>query len=634
MHQEVSFQPLLIVITLALLVPLITNQLRSIRIPIVVGELIVGIIIGHSGFNLIPEDPWINFLAIFGFAYLMFLSGMEIDFSVILASEGTDKKLTSHFHGPMGIGIAFFSIVLIASILISFGLVRWGLIPSPWIMSLILSTTSLGVVVPVLKERHLLGKIYGQTLLVSALIADFMTMLIISIYVILNSHGFTPQLLTVLVLGGVFLLIYRLTSISRRWLPLQRIADELSHATAQIQTRSAFAIALAFIVLAEVLNIEIILGAFLGGVIISLVAGEEGSLLREKLDAIGYGFLIPIFFIMVGVNFDLPSLLSSTRSLLLAPLLLVAVYVIRLLGTLVYLPRFSWNDTVAAAVLLSARLSLTIAAAEIGLRLGVIDNATNSAIILLTILTCIISPPLFNRLYPPPESDQAPTTTIVIVGAPPVARLLAQVLHNLKEKVVLASDQPAELAAARQFGLPVVQANIMEEEGLRVAGLEATETVIVVTGDDQRTAHIARLIRSHFGTPNVIAHVHDSAMAHALGQLGIHVATPLAATVQTLMQMVHNPALLAATTRPAEGYTVREIAVFYPQWTGTKLQVLSRALPTHCRVLMITRESIPLIPTGETTIQKGDVLTFIGPTEEIERLFREVRTNLRMPIEG
>jgi len=634
MHQEVSFQPLLIVIVLALIVPLITNQLRSIRIPIVVGELIVGIIIGHSGFNLIPEDPWINFLAIFGFAYLMFLSGMEIDFGVILANERTDEGVKGYFNGPMGIGILFFGLVLASSLLVSFALVYWGLITSPWIMSLILSTTSLGVVVPVLKERHLLGKVYGQTLLVSALIADFMTMLIISIYVILNSHGFTPQLLTVLILGGAFLLIYRLTSISRHWLHLQRIADELSHATAQIQTRSAFAIALAFIVLAEVLNIEIILGAFLGGVIISLVAGEEGSLLREKLDAIGYGFLIPIFFIMVGVNFDLPSLLSSTRSLVLGPLLLVAVYLIRLLGTLVYWPRFGWSDTLAATVLLSARLSLTIAAAEIGLRLGVIDNATNSAIILLTILTCVISPLLFNRLYLAKENESEETRAIIIIGAPPVARLLAQSLHNLNEEIVMASDQPGELAAARQAGLPVIQANIMEEEGLRIAGLEATETVIVITGDDQKSAHIARLIRSHFGTPNVIAHVHDTASAQALGKLGIHVATPLAATVQILTQMVHNPALLAATTHPAEGYSVREIAVFHPRWMGNKLQVLSRTLPTHCRVLMITREGIPLIPTGETTIQKGDVLTLIGPPEEIEDLFREARANLRVPIEG
>ena len=634
MHQEVSFQPLLIVIVLALIVPLITNQLRSIRIPIVVGELIVGIIIGHSGFNLIPDDPWIDFLAIFGFAYLMFLSGMEIDFGVILASEGTDEGLKGYFSGPMGIGILFFGLVLVSSLLVSFALVHWGLITSPWIMSLILSTTSLGVVVPVLKERHLLGKIYGQTLLVSALIADFMTMLIISIYVILNSHGFTPQLLTVLILGGAFLLIYRLTTISRHWLPLQRVADELSHATAQIQTRSAFAIALAFIVLAEVLNIEIILGAFLGGVIISLVAGEEGSLLREKLDAIGYGFLIPIFFIMVGVNFDLPALLSSTRGLLLAPLLLIAVYLIRLLGSLVYWPRFGRSNMLAATVLLSARLSLTIAAAEIGLRLGVIDNATNSAIILLTILTCVISPLLFNRLYLGEGDESEKAKAIIIIGAPPVARLLAQSLHNLNQTVVIASDQPGELAAARQVGLPVIQANIMEEEGLRIAGLEATETVIVITGDDHKSSHIARLIRSHFGTPNVIAHVHDTAIAQALGKLGIHVATPLAATVQILTQMVHNPALLAATTRPSDGYSVREIAVFHPQWMGNKLQVLSRALPTHCRVLMITREGIPLIPTGETTIQKGDVLTLIGPTEEIEDLFREARANLRVPIEG
>ncbi len=633
MHHEISFQPLLLVIILALLVPLLISQLRRVRIPIVVGELIVGIIIGHSGLNLVPDDPWINFLALFGFAYLMFLSGMEIDFNLIFSSD-TSGGWQEHLRGPIGIGIIFFIVVLALSFATSLLLVQWKLISSPWIMSLILSTTSLGVVVPVLKERHLLGKVYGQTLLVSALIADFLTMLLISVYVILSSRGITPDLLTVLVLVGAFLVFYRLTAISRTWLPLQRVVDDLCHATAQIRTRAAFATALTFIVLAEVLDIEIILGAFLGGVIVSLMAGEEGSLMREKLDAIGYGFLIPIFFIMVGVSFDLPSLLSTGFGIILPLLLLVAVYLIRLVGTLVYRLRFSWGEMAGAAVLLSARLSLTIAAAEIGLRLGVIDSATNSAIILLTILTCIISPPLFNKLHPFSPEDESAVPPIAIVGGCDVARLVTESLRNQHQRIFLISDSPAELTRARQVGIEAIQANVITEEGLQSAGVEAAETVVVVTGDDGKTAQSARLLHTHFGTPNVIAHVHDPSLARALGQSGIHVVTPLAATTMTLRQMAQNPAMLAAMTCAGGRQIVRELTIHYPNWSGEKLQIVSNTLPTHCHILMITREGIPLIPTGETVLQKGDILTFIGPPEEIEQLFSTLRTGEQIPIEA
>jgi Kef-type K+ transport system membrane component KefB len=302
--------------------------------------------------------PALEFLAAFGFTYLMFLSGLEVDFAVLMSSARapSDRRLGD----PLSLGGGVFALTAGGGLVVAFGLTQMGLIQSPLIMALILSTTSLGIVVPVLKERNLSGTQYGQSLLVSALVAGFATLLLISVAVAAVSHGLTLDFLLVLLLLGAFATLARMGQLAARVQRLRRVVEELSHTIAQIQVRGAFALMVAFIVLAEGLGTEIILGAFLAGAIISLLAEREGSHLHMKMEAIGFGFFIPIFFIMVGVSFDLPALLSSSKAPLLVPPLLVVAYAIKLLATLLYRLNFSWRETLAAGTLLSSRLSLIL----------------------------------------------------------------------------------------------------------------------------------------------------------------------------------------------------------------------------------------------------------------------------------
>jgi predicted Kef-type K+ transport protein len=164
-HSEISFIPLLIVIALAFLVPILLSRVRSVRIPVVVGEIIAGIIVSQSGLGLVKETADLQFLSELGFAFLMFLSGLEIDFSNVLGGEarkgdtGKVRRILSH---PFVIGHILFGLTIIGSGLAALVLVGQGLVEDPWIMALILSTTSLGVVVPVLKERGLMSERYGQ----------------------------------------------------------------------------------------------------------------------------------------------------------------------------------------------------------------------------------------------------------------------------------------------------------------------------------------------------------------------------------------------------------------------------------------------------------------------------------------
>ena len=153
-------------------------------------------------------------------------------------------------------------------------------------------------------------------------------------------------------------------------------------------------------VLAETLGIEIIVGAFLAGAIVALLRTPADRELASQLEAIGFGFFIPIFFIMVGVDFNLPALLSSRGALVSVPLLLLAAVAVKVVPALVFHINHSWRGALAAGILMCPRLSLIIAAAAIGKKLGIIDESVNAGIVLVAIVTVTSAPLGFLRVFP------------------------------------------------------------------------------------------------------------------------------------------------------------------------------------------------------------------------------------------
>jgi Kef-type K+ transport system membrane component KefB len=233
-------------------------------------------------------------------------------------------------------------------------------------------------------------------------------MFLISVLVAVISRGLTAEILLVFLLFVVFFFAARFGSFLSRIESLQRVIEELSHATAQIKVRAALSALLIFVALAEALGIEIIVGAFLAGAIVALLRTPEDRELASQLEAIGFGFFIPIFFIMVGVDFDLPALLSSTEALLSVPLILMAAIAVKMIPALVFRLNHTWREALAAGILMCPRLSLIIAAAAIGEKLGVIDESVNAAIVLVAIATVTASPLAFLRVFPAPRVRVAP----------------------------------------------------------------------------------------------------------------------------------------------------------------------------------------------------------------------------------
>jgi len=619
MEESHSFVPLLIVAVLAFFVPLILSRFKKLRVPIVVGEILAGIAIGDSGLKLVGEGPMLDVLALLGFAYLMFLSGLEVDFNAILPKSGFWQGSTKERLGnPLTLGILIFAATLFLGLLAGWGLSLLDASDDPWLMALILSTTSLGLVMPVLKERGLTTRPYGQSLLVAALIADFATMLLVSVYVVLRTEGLSLDVLLVLLLFGAFVTAYRVASLARRHLPGLKQMQRLSEATSQIDVRGAFAIGLAFIALAQGVGAEMILGAFLGGALITLLAGNGASDLRHKLDLFGYAFFIPIFFIMVGVRFDLGAMLSSTRALLLVPLVLALAYGIKFAASVLLRVSFSWRETLAGGALLSSRLSLIIAVSAIGLELGSIDSATNSAIILVAIVTSTLSPLLFNRLAPPVEEVER---KFVIVGAGRSARLLAKRILGHGVDVVLVDQEPRHVAAAKEMDLSLVEADAADPKTWDALEPETIRAVAVLLPEDERNLEVSRVVRERVGIERVVSRAHDATQNRFFAEMGVQVINPTLSPVVELEYLLLFPSVTSLMTDIEDQHDIVEVRLFCPDFTEKPLRELQ--LPDGVTVVLVRRDSDVVYPRGHTRLQMGDRLTLMGPLDGVQELARQ-----------
>lgn len=614
-HVDTSFIPLMVVIALAFLVPILLSRLRGLFIPIVVGELVAGMIVGKSGFGLVPEDhPILGVLAPLGFAFLMFLSGLEIDLgSFAVGGDENSSRARQLFTSPLGTGSTLMILVLAASI--GAGLIFWnqGLVRDPWIMALILSTTSLGVVMPVLKEQGFTGGSYGQTIIVSAMIADFSTILLISAYSIFYRQGLSIDLMLVLGLIAVFLVAYRVTVTFKQFASVERLFRQLSSATAQLGMRGAFVLAILFMALAQGLGIEYILGSFLAGVIVSALSSGKSSDLREKLDAIGYGFFVPIFFIMVGVGFNLPALLSSGRALLLVPILIGVAYAVKLVPILIFRLQFSWRETLGAGFLMSARLSLIIAAAAIGLELGVITEAVNSAVILVAVITCTVSPVLFSWISPEKEERDR----IIVIGPRRSAELLTRRLreHEFDTVLIPAND----IEGMSEHGPEKKYTEVLSE-----AGAEKAHTVVAMRHSDVENLRLCRVAHNEYGVENVISWVQNPALNDDFRKCGARVTNPAYSTVLTIESMVLSPGTFSMTADVDEMQEVREVRVTNRGLHGRAIDQLS--LPGDVLVFMIERDGGVLVPDNipgyEITLREDDVVTLAGSAENVDAAVR------------
>ena len=278
---------LVFIVAAAFLLPLVAER---VRVPAVVLEILFGILIGPVA-GIVEPAEFLDRLAELGFFLLMFLAGFEIDVRTF-GRRGFDQLVTGLVIFALTMGAAWFG-----SRILGHGM----------FMTFVLATTSVGLVVPTLRSTRRMATRLGQSVLVSALLADFLTLVGVTIFAVVEERGSGVHLLAI---PGFFLVAAALLLILR-WVVWWRPEwfnqlFEIDHPE-EIGTRASLALMLAFVGISIAFGIEKILGAFLAGTVFAMVFRNRTALARQ-LNGFSYGFLIPIFFINVGLRFDVDAL--------------------------------------------------------------------------------------------------------------------------------------------------------------------------------------------------------------------------------------------------------------------------------------------------------------------------------------
>jgi Kef-type K+ transport system membrane component KefB len=378
----VSFTNLAIVAAAAFIAPLALGLVPMLRLPAVVLEIVLGIVIGPAALGWVEVDEPVRVMSLLGLAFLLLLAGLEVDFD----------RLRGRLLRVAALGfVVSFGVALAAGLVLDAG----GVAGAPLLIAIMLSATSLGVVIPVLKDSGEAATPFGQLVIAGASIADIATIVLLSLFFSGESSGTGSKLV---LLGGFAALVAAIgvavTGVERS-MQITSALVRLQDTTAQIRVRGAFVLLALFVVLADKLGLEAILGAFMAGAVLKLVDRDQAMThpqFHRKLEAAGFGVFVPLFFVASGLKFDLHALFASGSTLARVPIFLVALLAARGLPALLYRRLVGVRRSVAAGLLQATSLSFFVVAGEIGMELGLIGRATGAALIAAGLLSVLMFP--------------------------------------------------------------------------------------------------------------------------------------------------------------------------------------------------------------------------------------------------
>jgi Kef-type K+ transport system membrane component KefB len=376
-----SFTGLVVVCAVAFVAPLLLGLAPKLRLPAIVLEILAGIIIG-PWLGLVHVDEPIRVMSVIGLAFLLFLAGLELDVRLM---RGRRLTLT----------LAAFVMSVVLAYGIGVALRSLGMVQSAMLVAVILSGTALGVVAPVLKDAGEITTEFGQIVIAASSIAEFGTILLLSL--LFSREVSNPAAKLVLVAGFAVLTIVVVVAMTtaERSTRLGEALLRLQDTTAQIRVRGAFLLLVAFAALAGRLGLEAILGAFIAGALLAVLDPDYKTThpkFHEKLEAIGFGVFIPVFFVASGLQFDLEALFADSGTIARVPIFLAALLVVRGLPALLYRPLMSPAQMVVAALLQSTSLPFIVAATSIGIELNLLTKTNASALVAAGLLSVVIFP--------------------------------------------------------------------------------------------------------------------------------------------------------------------------------------------------------------------------------------------------
>ena len=399
----ISFNSLLIVGVVAVAVPLLLGLVPAVKVPPAVLEILSGILVGPAVLGWVHLDVAVRVISDLGLGFLLFMAGYEIDL------RRFDRRVLSLA------GRAFAASVALA-LLVAYGLQLGGQIKDGLLVGITLMATALGILVPILKDAGQTETGFGNLIMVAGSLAELVPVLLLSVFFSASSANPGVELGLLAGFIGLTAVVVVVTQRVSGLRPLREVVQRLESTSSQLGVRLAITFALAFAVVAERFGLATILGAFLAGIIVRRT-GESPTTQEQfqvKLEAIGFGFLIPVFFVSTGAGLDISALFSSTRAIVLVPVFLVALLVVRGVPAALYARAVGHTHAWAAGFMQATSLTFIVVATVIGVETGHQRPSTATALVVAGLLSVVIYPPLALRLLhsaaarpEPPEPDSA-----------------------------------------------------------------------------------------------------------------------------------------------------------------------------------------------------------------------------------
>jgi Kef-type K+ transport system membrane component KefB len=381
-----TLSSLVLILAVIALAPVISDAVdRWVRLPSVVIEIMAGVLIGPA-LGWVKVDDVIDFFSQFGLAFLMFLAGLEID-------------LTRVRGRPLNRAVAGWAISVVLGVAIGFALTDVDGTRSGLIVGLAITTTALGMLLPILRDSGELQTDFGTHVLAGASIGNFGP--IVAVTVLLGTDRPAKTALVMFVFVAVVGIAAWL-ALRERNARLARLIEATLTTSSQFAIRLVVLFLMAMVWLADELGLDMLLGAFAAGMVAHLFVASssprELELVEAKLHGIGFGFFVPIFFVVSGITFDLDSVIDDPLVLLVVPLVLLAFFVVRGTPTALLQREMSRLDRCALASYLATGLPLVVVITSIGVSRGRLSSATAACLVTAAMVSVIVYPLLAARL--------------------------------------------------------------------------------------------------------------------------------------------------------------------------------------------------------------------------------------------
>jgi Kef-type K+ transport system membrane component KefB len=368
---------LVIILGASSLAALLSRIHGRIVLPTVVVEIVLGILIGPQVLDIAEVGNYITFLSNFGLALLFFFAGLEV----------IEKRVPTAAlrRGTLGWGLSLAIGLTIGALLQAAGLdAEW------WLLGVAVATTALGTLVPILSDARLLGTPLGTAILGTGVAGEFWPIIFISVF-LTSVYGAFDEIVLLVVFGVIVTAAARI-ALRARPPRVLRVLQETMHTTGQFAVRSSIFLLGALVLLAAGAGFEFVLGAFAAGLVVGLALDSpEGEVVRMRLEGIGFGFLIPIYFVVTGMNFDLDSFLT-VNGLALGALFLAILFVVRGASSLLWLRELKRRETLGLALFGATELPLIVAIVGIALERGAIADNVGASLIGAGMISVLLFP--------------------------------------------------------------------------------------------------------------------------------------------------------------------------------------------------------------------------------------------------